>query len=494
MRKGKGLLMNRKKTLFAIICFALLALFTAPDAKAAAVDEAIEIFKECHVYGFDMESIEKNHIIVNWMYQNNYTTDSTNYANPFIDIKGFEIQVCTDKNYPATKVRTYKTENYVKNAQSAKYTYKIPTSVLGKNGGKLYARIRAYGKIKTVQGIISSDTSTSVKVGDVVYSGYQKLTCWGGSYLHTNFKEKMERDYCEYVKINKANLGGMYSLLRSGYYQCSSKGVKSYYNVNHDGWLDPSEIKNILTICNYKYAKSKSSRNYEILVKTNAYQCKISGMRGLKYLPWVSYIQIRDYTATKLDLSKYRHIKTVSIREFWKSKIKLIAPYAKDIDVESETGGTWKKARLSFIDVSKCNAAVRLTLGGSYCKYISTKLPTSAKKLRWISLSYNKGKTINLNKYKKLNLAYFYANRFTKCKVEKCTKLNYVYFYFCNRIASVNLKKAKAFKGADLYRCKKLTPAGLKTAKKVKITRNRGRWWEMQKTGRKIVNSIYKSI
>lgn len=486
----------QKRAVFAMICFILFVFSGAPDAKAAAVDDAIEIFKECHVYSFDMESIKDNHIIVNWEYRNNYITDSdnANYTNPFIDIEGFEIQVCTDENYPVDKVTTYKTTDYVDNVESAKYTFQIPVSILGENGGKLYGRIRAYGKIKTIEGIISSEEPTNIKVGDIVYSDYQKLTCWGGHNFLSNYTEKMERDYFEYVKITKDNWGGMYSLIRNGYYQCDSNGVKSYYDQNHDGWLDPSEIRNIYTINNYKYEKSLKDHKYWLLTKTNAYQCKISGLDGLKYLPWVSSIQIRDYTAQKMDLSQYRHIQSVSIREFWQNKFQLIAPYVKEIEIESETGGSWSKAKLSSVDVSKCNAVVHLTLGGSYYKYITAKLPTSAKKLRWISLSYNKDETINLNKYKNLNLAYFYAGKFTKCKMEQCTKLNYVYFYCSDRITSVNLKKAKALKGVDICYCKKLTSSGVKTVKKTKITKNKGRWWENAKAWEKIIDDIYESM
>ncbi len=485
-----------KKAVFAALCFILLFFSGAPQAKAAAVDDAVEIFKECPVYSFNMESIKDNHIIVTWKYSNNYTTDSDNgdYTNPFIDIEGFEIQVCTDKNYPVDKVRTYKTTKYVENVQSAEYTYKIPVSILGKNGGKLYARIRAYGKIKTIEGVISSDEPTDIRIGDIVYGGYQNLNCWGGSYLYTNGTEKMERDYCEYVKLTKANWGGMYSLIKSGYYYCDENGVKKHYDTNHDGWLDPSEIKNIYTISNYKYEKSPSTHNYELLYKTNTYQCKISDLDGLQYLPWVSSIQIRDYTAKKLDLSKYRHIRSVSICELWQSKMQLIAPYAKEIKIESETGGSWNKAKLSFVDVSKCKDVVSLTLGGSYYKYITIKLPTSAKHLRWISLSYNKDSTINLNKYKNLNLAYFYADQFTKCKMEQCTKLYYVYFYCSDQIASVNLKNAKSLKGVDIYNCKKLTSGRVKTVKKTKITNNKGRWWETTKTFAKILDDIYDSM
>ena len=139
----------------------------------------------------------------------------------------------------------------------------------------------------------------------------------------------MERDHFEYVKITKDSWGGMYSLIKKGYYQCNSNGVKCYYDQNHDGWLDPAEIRNIYTINNYKYVKSPQSHTYELLTKTNAYQCKISGLDGLKYLPWVSSIQIRDYTAQKMDLSQYRHIKSVSIRELWQKKFQLMAKFKK---------------------------------------------------------------------------------------------------------------------------------------------------------------------
>ena len=91
-------------------------------------------------------------------------------------------------------------------------------------------------------------------------------------------------------------------------------------------------------------------------------------------------------------------------------------------------------------------------------------------------------------------MAYFYAGKFTKCKMEQCTKLNYVYFYCSDRITSVNLKKAKALKGVDICYCKKLTSSGVKTVKKTKITKNKGRWWENAKAWEKIIDDIYESM
>lgn len=491
----EDLLVNtRRKVLFTLICFFILLSAGKVHVKAAAVDSAVEVFKDCLVYSFDMESIKNDKIVVNWSYRNNYTTDSDygDYSNPFIDIQGFEIQVCRDKNYPADQVKTYKLNKYVESADGGKYSYKIPVSVLGKNGGKLYGRIRAYGTIKTIEAGYDSGEPTTLQVGDVVYSGYQDLDCWHGYTTYSNFEEEMGRDHCEYVKINKTNFGGMYALIKDGFYYCDPKGKKSYYDKNHDGWLDPAEIKEIYTLNNYSYKKYASG--YEMLWGTEMYQCKISDLKGLKYLPFVTSIDLRDYTGTKLDLTDYPHIRTVSMCEFWKSKFQLIAPYAKEIRINSETGGSWKKAKLSSVDVSKCKAVVYLTLGGSYFKPTTMKLPASAKNLRWISVSYGSGKKIDLNKYKKLNLAYFYANKYSECKFNQCTKLNYVYFYCMDNLRSVDLRNAKSLKGADIYCCNNLSSSGLKTVKGTRVTKNQGRWWESTDTWRKLFDDIYKSM
>ena len=484
----------RKRMVFTVMCMLMFLSAGVVHVKAAAVDGAVEAFRNCHISGFDMETIKNGKIIVKWHYTNNFITDSGrgDYSNPYIDIQGFEIQVCTDKNYPADQVKTYKVNQYIESADGGDYSYKIPVSVLGKNGGKLYARIRACGTIKTITSVYGDVEPTALQVGDVVYGDYQDLKCWYGYIMHTNFDEHMGRDSFEFVKINKANFGGMYALIKDGFYYCDSKGKKSYYDKNRDGWLDPSEIKEISTLSNYSY--KKYAAGYEVLWGTEMYQCKISDLKGLKYLPWVSYIDIRDYTGTKLDLTDYPHIRTVSMCEFWQSKFQLIAPYAKQIKINSETGGSWKKAKLSSVDVSKCKAVVYLTLGGSYFKPMTMKLPASAKNLRWISVSYGSGKKIDLNKYKKLNLAYFYANKYSECKLDQCTKLNYVYFYCMDNLRSVDLRNAKSLKGADIYKCKNMKSSAVKTIKSTKKTDNQGRCWESTDTWKKIYDDIYKSM
>lgn len=484
----------RKKAVFTAMCLLLFLSVGAVHVKAAAVDDAVEIFKNCHISGFDMEAIKNGKIVVKWHYTNNYTTDSDNgdYSNPYIDIQGFEIQVCKDKNYPADQVKTYTVKQYTDGADGTEYTYKIPVSVLGKNGGKLYGRIRAYGTIKTITSVYGDVEPTALQVGDVVYGDYQDLKCWYGYTTYSNFEEEMSRDHCEYVKINKTNFGGMYSLIKDGFYYCDSKGKKSYYDKNHDGWLDPSEIKEINTLSNYSY--KKYATGYEVLWGTEMYQCKISDLKGLKYLPWVSYIDIRDYTGTKLDLTNYRHIRTVSMCEFWQSKFQLIAPYAKQIKINSETGGSWKKAKLSSVDVSKCTSAVKITVGGSVFRYITTKLPKETKNLRWISLSYSGEKEIDLNKYKNLEIAYFYSGVFAECELDQCTKLKYAYFYRLDTIKSVDLRKAKGLKAVDIYGCKNLNVNKVKTVKTTKKTVGKGRQWETTDTWRNLVDSIYKSM
>lgn len=56
----------------------------------------------------------------------------------------------------------------------------------------------------------------ALQAGDPVYSDYQDVGCWSGYYMSANEQEHMERDYCEYVKINKQNFGGMYELIKKG--------------------------------------------------------------------------------------------------------------------------------------------------------------------------------------------------------------------------------------------------------------------------------------
>ena len=481
----------RKKLLFTMFCL-LFVWIGASDTQAAAVDDAVNAFKDCHVYSINMESIKKNRIVLSWKYRNNYTADSDHgdYSNPYIDIKGFEIQVCTDPTYPAKKVTTYKTKKYVNGVSGTQYTYRIPLSVLGKNGGKLYARIRAYGTIKMTDE--QTDEQSALHAGDPVYSDYQEVDCWSGYYISTNVEEHMERDYCEYVKINKHNFGGMYELLKKGFYDCDSKGRKSYYDKNHDGWLDPSEIREITIISNYTY--EKYDKSYGMQYGTELYQCKLANLKGLKYLPWVSVLRIRDYTGSSLDLSKYRHISDVDIREFWQRGFRLNAPYAKVIAVCSETGGSWQQAKLESVDVSKCKNVVYLTIDGSVFQYLKTKLPKSADNLRWISIAHSSARSIDLNKYKKLNLAYFYSNKFRQCKMKRCTELKYVYFYGMNDVRSVDLRNAKSLKGADICYCGGLNNRRLKAVKTARVTKNKGCWWETTNSWKKLVDQIYKSM
>ena len=54
----------------------MFSFFGAANVKAAMVDGAVEVFKDCQVYSFDMDAIKNDKIVVNWSYRNSYTTDS----------------------------------------------------------------------------------------------------------------------------------------------------------------------------------------------------------------------------------------------------------------------------------------------------------------------------------------------------------------------------------------------------------------------------------
>lgn len=463
------------------------------DECKAEVDYAVKYFAEDMPYNFSMEKIKDNKIIAEWKYNNIYTTDSDNgdFSNPNIDIKGFEIDISTDDKFSSGKVKTYVADKY-RDGDNA-YTYGISTSVLGKNGCKLYARIRAYGVIKSIDSKIYGPEETSHTVGEKVYGGYKEVACWEGHVLTSNGEHEMTRYYCEYVKINKANFGSMYPLMKKGYFECDANGKKKYYDMNQDGWLDPSEVHEIYSICNYRYEKSDTDGKYYMQYGDNCCQCKMSELNGLKFLPFVCNIQMVGYSAKTLDLSKYSTINRVDMKRFYISEFKLIAPQARSINIDSESGGSWTGARLTRIDVSKCNSVIELDVGGSYYRYMSVKLP-KANKLRHLGISYCKDRGINVNQYKNLYVLELYACDLPKCQVDKCTKLKYAYFYCVDNMTSIDLSKAKGLKGVDVCYCKKLTPATVKTVKGVKITKNQGRWWESTKAGQKLWQEIQAEI
>ncbi|MGN0170452.1 MAG: hypothetical protein ACI39H_06760, partial [Lachnospiraceae bacterium] len=460
-------------TVLTIIC---MVMFGSMDAKAEGLTEdAVSIFQEMHPYGLRMESIKNGKIVVEWNYQNYSRLEDENGIQ-IISIQGFELDLSTDPEFSEEKRTTYVLDSYQED--KSEYTYKIPVSVLGSNGKKLHVRIRTVGIIESVDGSTSESamTSTGLKVGDKVYGEYVDGVCWNGINRYVNGEPySMERREFDFVKINKTNFPGLYQLLKTGYYTCDKNGKKSYYDVNKDGWLDPSEIVQIGYLCNYKYAKYNGV--YEKQFKQLSYQVRISGLKGLSHLPWVTALDLRDYTGTVMDLSAYKGISWVDLHELPTKRFKLVAPYAKKITVESEEGGSWKNASLKTIDVSKCSAVVDLKVSGSYFQKATVKLPTKAPNLMHLSIGYAKGSTLNVNRFTNLKVLEMYNIAASSLKTGSCKNLRYVYFWCDYNLRRVDLTNATKLVGVDLYDCPSLPKSAVKTVKTAKVTKGKGKWW-----------------
>ena len=477
-------------TILTIVC---MVMFGSMDVNASGITEdTIGIFREMHPYNLRMESIKNGKIVVEWNYQN-YSSLEDFDGNRLISIQGFELELSADPEFSEEKCTTYVLDYYQED--KTEYTYKVPVSVLGSNGKKLYVRIRTVGTIESVDGDTSEQavTSTGLKVGDKVYGEYVDGVCWNGFNRYVNGEPySMERNEFDFVKINKTNFPGLYQLLKTGYYTCDKNGKKSYYDVNKDGWLDPSEIIQIGYICNYKYYKYNGV--YEKLFKQLSYQAKISSLKGLSHLPWVTMLDIRDYTGTVMDLSAYKGIYWVNLHEFPTKSFKLIAPYAKRITVESETGGSWKNASLKTIDVSKCSAVVDLQVSGSYFQKATVKLPAKAPDLMRLSIAYAKGSSLNANRFANLRVLETYNIAASGLKVSGCKKLRYVYFWADKNFRKIDLTKATKLVGVDIYDCPSLAKSAVKTVKSAKVTKGKGKWWYGTKKYQALLSEIDEKV
>ncbi len=465
----------KKISLFLSTLFLVFSLcaFPAINIQAGTTEDAIKEFQSKAVYQIDLSTIQNGSIIATWAFSPGYEPTDENGV-PYINIQGFQVEVSKDSHFSSGTVSTYSC-SYKKGQE--KYKYQIPVSVLGSNGGKLYVRIRVVGTLNS----------------DEIYSTYQYGKCWQGYYAYFGTKKQsMTRNYFEYVKINRTNFPGMYQLLKNGYYYCDSKGKKSYYDANKDGWLDPQEISQIYVIKNYQY--KKFSGNYEKCYTPLTYQSKISSLKGLHFFPWVSRLTLRDYTASKMDLTNYPNITYIDMREFQVKAFTLVAPHAKEIRVESETGGSWKNATLTKIDLSKCSSAVVLSASGSYFKPATIVLPNNQKNLQHLSIGYAKGKTLNLNKYTNLKIMELYNIEASNVLVNKCSDLRYAYFWADFNLKQLDFSNSKKLVGVDTYDCKNLSKSKIKVPKGAKNTTQKGKWWYLTRQYKNLLNQIYKSI
>lgn len=335
----------------------------------------------------------------------------------------YEVEIASNPEFTeAQKFETQETSLALKKSQ------------FGTNGGKYYCRVR----------VCDSSAETPV---------------------YSNWSETKE---FAYVKINKTNFPGLYTLLK-----------KNISDTNEDGWLDPTEIQNIWSLETRSVSKQKNGK----WVTTPA--TKVSSLEGVEYLTNLCSISLDQYSGKKVDLSKNK-VTSLTIRGITSTQISVNAPDATYVHIESHFS-----TKLTKMDLAKCNKAVNLSAYGSN-KTKTLKLPSTKKNLKVLSLSDFGFKTLNVNAYTNLQQLYVYKCNLSKAQLNKCKNLRYLYFYFCDKIKNVDISKNTKLRGIDIYSCKGLSKKTVKTYKKTKLTWNKGKWWYSTDAYSKDMNNLYK--
>ena len=349
-----------------------------------------------------------------------------------------EVQLATDDAFTNPQTYSATSQNLV-----------LDKAVFGANGGKFYCRVRT---LVTVQG----DTPVSL---NSMWSETQELV---------------------YVAINKTNFPGMYKVLKNGSQYSSSDGLKDLtFDKNGDGWLDPQDI-NELTMFNTVNKSKKVNGVYKVVKGPN-----VSSFKGVEYLTNLTSVNLCRYSGKTADLSKCTKLYHVFITGISAKQFSINAPQAESIHVEADSS-----CKMTKMDVSKCNSAVDISAYGN--KGTKTlKLPKEKKKLKVLSLSDYKIKSINLNSYTNLQQVYFYEFDTKKINVNKCKNLRYIYFFFCDDIKSLNLKSNTKLRGADFYKTPGLTKSTVKRPKNGKYTWNKGKWWYGTSAYKKDMKKLY---
>lgn len=363
-------------------------------------------------------------------------TDGSMYETVTI---GYEFQIAKNKEFTNAKQYTTKEASITLNK-----------SEFGNNGGKFYGRVRLI----------------------VDYLDETKTD------LASEWSKSQEMIF---VKINKTNFPGMYSVLKNGGKYSSLDGAKKIdYDKNDDGWLDPAEINDIwiLGTCN---VTKKVNGKYKTTKAPN-----ISSFKGIEYLTNLSNVSIARYSGKTADLSKCS-VGSVWIDGITAKQFTLNAPSAKTVHVEADYG-----TKMTKMDLSKCGNVIDLDAYGNEGTK-TLKLPKNKKKLKILSLSEIGLKSINLNEYTNLQQVYFYECDAKSIKVNKCKKLRYIYFYFCDNIKSLNLKSNTKLRGADFYKTPGLTKSTVKRPKNGKYTWNQGKWWYKTSAYKKDMEKISES-
>lgn len=310
----------------------------------------------------------------------------------------------------------------------------LSKSAFGENGGKFYFRVRI---------------------------------CENG-YNYSNWSNPAE---VSYVKINKTNFPGLYKLLKKGGKQMKfDGGYDTYtYDSNGDGWLDPYEIYNIWGLFTASVKKTKGSKIY--------YEphVKVSSLKGVEHLTNLSSISLYQYSETRIDCSDNPRINSIWVSGITSKQITVISPTAKTVSVEP----TYENKNFTKINLLKCPNAHTITAYGNNGTPKLT-LPKVKTALRELSVSDLGMKTLDLNSYTNLQLLYVYNSDITNLKVNKCTDLRYLYFYYCSKIKSLDLTKNKKLIGFATVSAPGLTEKtvkGYKNADKAIFNSKNGKFW-----------------
>lgn len=336
------------------------------------------------------------------------------------------------------------------------YTVSEPSLTLsladfGENGGRFYARVR------------------------YIENGY-------------NYSSWSEISEIIYVKINKTNFPGMYKLLKKGGKQLNfidGSYISHIYDKNGDGWLDPREIYDISGLYTASVKKTKDGKTY--------YEphVKVSSLEGIEYLTNLFSIHLIQYSGTRIDCSNNPRLHNIDVRGITSKKITIISPTANSIQVEA----TYTNKNFKSINLSKCPNAIQITAYGNDGTPKLT-LPKAKTTLKELSVSELGMKTLNLNEYTGLQLLYVYNSDITNVKINKCTDLRYLYFYYCSNIKSLDLSKNKKLIGFSTVTTPGLTEKtvkGYKNADKATFNSKDGKWWYGTEEYQELMQSLWQS-
>ena len=184
-----------------------------------------------------------------------------------------------------------------------------------------------------------------------------------------------------------------------------------------------------------------------------------------------------------MDLSK-TNVTAVRVEGITATQFTLNAPDATNVYVAGNPS-----KRLRKVDLSKCGRARSLQVDGNTAT-TQLKLPTRKKALVSLSISKLNVKSINLNSYTNLRELYFYECGINKPGVNKCKKLQYLYFYYCDNMKKLDVRANKKLTGMDFYYCDGIQKTQVKTPKKTKVTYNKGKWWYQTKAWQRLRDSI----